>query len=339
MIDDVSVWIPRVGLEFACRAFGVAPRTWRHHQQQARGELPRRASRSTGIPRRPHPAKLSDTEEAVVLGVLCEERFVDVGVAEIYATLLDEGTYLCSQATMHRILRDHQLAGQRRQRQPGEHHSKPRVVATAPNMVWVWDISRLPGPVRGVFFYLYVIWDLWSRKAVGWCIHATETAAVAERLITVTATREHVHRHQLIIHSDRGAQMTAGTISELYDILGIRRSLSRPRVSNDNPHAEAGFKTLKYRPDWPQRFDSVADAESHCEIFFGWYNDEHHHSGIGLLTPSDRHAGNGTRINTARQAVLDDAYRRHPERFPNGQPRAPKQPARVWINPTELHAR
>jgi putative transposase len=273
----------------------------------------------------------------VVVEVLCSERFVDAGVAEIYATLLDEGIYLCSDSTMHRILRERGLSGQRRQRQPGRHH-KPRLVATAPNVVWVWDISRLPGPVQGVWFYLYTVWDLWSRKVVGWTVDDTETAAVAEKLMMVACRREHVARHQLIIHSDRGAQMTAGTITELYDLLGIRRSLSRPRVSNDNPHAEAGFKTLKYRADWPGRFTDLAHATSHCEAFFGWYNVEHHHTGIGLLTPNDRHAGNGHTINIARQKVLDAAYQQHPERFPNGHPQPPKQPTRVWINPTSTHA-
>lgn len=338
LIADISRWAPLVGTELACTAFGVPPRTWRHHQQKDRGALPVRPSTATGLPRRSHPAKLSEAEQAQVLKVLCSERFVDVGVAEIYATLLDEGIYLCSDSTMHRILRDHGLAGQRRQRQPGRHH-KPRLVATAPNMVWVWDVSRLPGPRKGVWFYLYTIWDLWSRKAVGWTIHDTETAAIAEKLITVTARRQRVKRHQLTIHSDRGAQMTAGTITELYDVLGVRRSLSRPRVSNDNPHAEAGFKTLKYRPDWPTRFTDIDHATTHCDTFFKWYNNEHHHTAIGLLTPNDRHAGNGHTINTARQTVLDAAYRAHPERFPNGHPHPPHQPARVWINPNQIKSK
>lgn len=336
MTEPILLWAPRVGVGLACVAFGVSPRSWRHHLQRSRGELPHRRSTATGLPRRPHPAKLTPVEEQVVLDLLCSSRFVDVGVAEMYATLLDEGTYLCSESTMHRILREHGLSGQRRQRQPGRHH-KPRLVATAPNMVWVWDISRLPGPRQGVWFYLYTIWDLWSRKVVGWTVHDTEIAAVAEKLITVTCGRERVPRHRLIIHSDRGAQMTAGTITELYDVLGIRRSLSRPRVSNDNPHAEAGFKTLKYRSDWPGRFTDLKHATRHCEQFFGWYNAEHHHSGIGLLTPNDRHNGNGHAINIARQTVLDTAYTTHPERFPNGHPNPPRQPTRVWINPSSQH--
>jgi len=335
---DIESWSPRVGVTLAATAFGVTPRTWRHHQQKQRGELAARPSRSTGRPRRAHPAKLGAAEEQAVVDVLCSARFVDAGVAEVYATLLDEGTYLCSESTMHRVLNDRGLAGQRRQRRAGHHH-RPRLVATAPNMVWCWDISRLPGPAKGTFFYLYSVWDLWSRKTVGWCVDIEETAAIAERLISTIAHREGVQRHQLIIHSDRGAQMTSGTLTELYDTLGVRRSLSRPRVSNDNPHAEAGFKTLKYRPDWPTRFATLPDAIAHCERFFDWYNNQHHHSGIGMLTPTDRHDGNGARINTARQAVLDTAYAEHPERFPNGRPTPPNQPARVWINPTEQHAR
>ena len=263
----IEAWTLRVGVTLACKSQGVAPRTWRHHQQKKRGELPSRPSRATGEPRRAHPAKLSDAEEQAVLDVLCEPRFVDVGVTEVYATLLDEGTYLCSESTMHRILREHGLSGQRRQSSARVGHPKPRVVATAPNMVWCWDISRLPGPHKGVWFYLYAIWDLWSRKTVGWCIDTTETARVAEQLIKRTVEREKVEPHQLVSHSDRGAQMIAGTITELYDTLGLRRSLSRPRVSNDNPHAEAGFKTLKYRPDWPDRFNTIEEAIVHCETF------------------------------------------------------------------------
>lgn len=337
-IDDeitelIGEWTGRVGVGLACRAFGVPERTWRHHRQRLRGELPVRRSRATGQPRRAHPAKLSEEETARVLAVLCEPRFADSGVTEIWATLLDEGVYLCSESTMHRILREHGLAGQRRQHPGRVGHSRPRVVATAPNMVWCWDITRLRGPARGIWFYLYVIYDLWSRKAVGWCVHPEEHAKTAYRLIEYTARRERVDRHQLIIHSDRGAQMTSGTLTDLYDTLGIRRSLSRPRVSNDNPHAEAGFKTLKYRPDWPEQFDRIDDAVAYCEQFFWWYNVEHHHSGIGLLTPHDRHTGNGHRVHQARQHTLDQAFKAYPERFPNGRPTPPEQPAKVWINP------
>lgn len=237
---------------------------------------------------------------------------------------------------MHRVLAERGLTGERRQSPPRDRAAKPRVVATAPNQVWVWDISRLPGPTKGAWFYLYVIWDLWSRKIVGWTVDLVETAQVAERLIDVTAEREQVDRHQLIIHSDRGAQMTSCTLTDLYDTLGVRRSLSRPRVSNDNPHAEAGFKTLKYRPDWPGSFADLDDAIAHCERFVEWYNFDHHHSGIGLVTPADRHAGRGAIIDRNRQSTLDQAYTNHPERFAHGRPRPPKQPDRVWINPPTI---
>jgi len=272
-------------------------------------------------------------EKDEVITELCSPRFCDVGVAEAWATLLDEGTYLCSSRTMHRILAEHDLTGERRQSAPRDRAAKPRVVATAPNQVWVWDISRLKGPSKGSWFYLYAVWDLWSRKVVGWTINTVETADIAHRLIDVTCSREGIDRHQLIIHSDRGAQMMSSTLTELYDQLGIRRSLSRPRVSNDNPHAEAGFKTLKYRPDWPGTFETLKEATGHVESFMNWYNNDHHHSGIGLVTPADRHAGRGPAIDTARQTTLDAAYAKHPERFAHGRPTPPKQPDRVWINP------
>jgi len=278
---------------------------------------------------------LSREEKDAVVEVLCSPRFCDVGVAEAWATLLDEGVYLCSQRTMHRLLAERDLTGQRRQSAARPRAPKPRVVACAPNQVWVWDISRLPGPGKGSWFYLYVIWDLWSRKIVGWTIDDAETAEIAERLIGVTAQRETIDRFQLIIHSDRGAQMTSLTLTELYDQLGVRRSLSRPRVSNDNPHAEAGFKTLKYRPDWPGSFTTLTTAIAHCERFVDWYNFDHHHTGIGLLTPADRHAGRSATINTARQTTLNQAYTAHPERFTH-PPTPPKQPDRVWINPPTI---
>jgi putative transposase len=243
----VASWEPRIGRLRACRAFGINERTWRHHHQNERGDARHRHSRATHGPPKPHPAQLTQPEKDAVVEVLCSPRFCDVGVAEAWATLLDEGTYLCSIRTMHRILAERDLTGERRQQPGRDRAAKPRVVATAPNQVYVWDISRLKGPGKGFWFYLYAIWDLWSRKIVGWTIDTTETADIAHHLIDVTCGREGVDRFQLIIHSDRGAQMMSVTLTELYDQLGVRRSLSRPRVSNDNPQAEAGFKTLKYR--------------------------------------------------------------------------------------------
>lgn len=279
-----------------------------------------------------HPATLTRDEENQVIDLLCSPRFSDVGVTEAWATLLDEGTYICSVSAMHRILQKKGLNGGRRQAAKRQRHRKPRVAATAPNMVWCWDISRVPGPSKGFWFYLYTIWDLWSRYVVGWTVAGAEGSATAEVLISTAATRQQVERYTLVIHSDRGAQMTSQTLTDLYDDLGVRRSLSRPRTSNDNPHAEAGFKTLKYRPGWPGKFDTIDEATVYCEQFFGWYNYEHHHSGIGLLTPADRHQGNGPLINQARQTVLNNAYEKHPERF-NTRPQPPGQPQQVWINP------
>lgn len=335
-MNAVRAWEPRIGRTQACRAFGINERTWRHYHQQERGETPDRGSRARHGPPKPHPARLSPTEQDTVIEALCSPRFCDVGVAEAWATMLDEGVYLCSARTMHRVLAERDLTGDRRQSPPRDRAGKPRVVATAPNQVWVWDISRLRGPRKGCWFYLYVIWDLWSRKIVGWSVDTVETGETAHHLIRVTCDREGVARFQLIIHSDRGAQMMSGTLTDLYDALAVRRSLSRPRVSNDNPHAEAGFKTLKYRPDWPGSFDDIDDAVEHCARFVDWYNYEHHHTGIGLITPADRHAGRGASIDRARQATLDQAYDAHPERFPHGRPRPPKQPDRVWINPPTI---
>lgn len=334
----VEAWAPRIGVGCACRAFGIDQRTWRHHCQKQRGELPERPSRAKHGPVKPHLASLTLEERDAVVEVLCSTRFSDVGVLETWATLLDEGTYLCSARTMHRVLAERDLTGERRQSGRRDRAGRPRVVATAPNQVWCWDITRLAGPLKGSWFYLYVVFDLWSRKAVGWCVDRAETAEIAEHLIAVTCRRENVDRYQLIIHSDRGAQMVSVTLTELYDLLGIRRSLSRPRVSNDNPQAEAGFKTLKYRSDWPGRFASMADAVEHCARFFAWYNVEHHHTGIGLLTPDDRHAGRGQMIGRERQATLDRAFCARPERFGGGRPSPPVQPERVWINPPSVGA-
>ncbi len=338
-MNGVIAWEPRIGRTQACRAFGIHERPWRHHCQDQRGDARERKSRAREGPPKPHPAKLTEEEKRKVLDVLCSPRFCDVGVTEAWATLLDENTYLCSPRTMHRILAEQDLTGERRQSGTRDKAGRPRVVATAPNQVWCWDITRLAGPSRGVWFYMYVIYDLWSRKIVGWTIDKAETAEVAENLITVTCGWENVAEHQLTIHSDRGAQMTSQTLADLYDVLGVRRSLSRPRVSNDNPHAEAGFKTMKYRSDWPGSYETIEDAMQHCESFVNWYNHEHHHTGIGLLTPADRHAGRGQAISRARQATLDQAFEEYPERFPGGRPVPPLVPERVWINPPVTEAK
>lgn len=329
----MDAWIPRVGIERACRAFGVSPRTWRHRRQAAEGRLPQRPSRA--IPPEEHktnPLRIPDPERDRIAAVLCEDRFCDLAPAQVYATLLDEGVYLCGWRSMYRILDERGLVRERRRGHRRRGHEPPRLVATGPNQVWSWDISRLRGPALRQWFYLYVILDIFSRKIVAWSIDVVESDKVAHRLITVACRRNQINPDQLTLHSDRGAQMTAHTIAELLEDLGVTRSLSRPRTSNDNAYSEANFKTAKYRPDYPARFESIDDARSWMRRFVAWYNHDHYHSGIGYLHPADVHAGRAAETVAARQAVLDAAYHAHPERFINGPPTADPAPIEAWIN-------
>jgi len=252
--------------------------------------------------------------------------------AQVYATLLDEGRYLCSERTMYRILHEKDLVRERRRGHRRRGHSPPMVQADAPNQAWTWDISRLRGPVLRCWFYLYVVLDIFSRKIVAWSIDTVESDKVAKRLITQACTREGIHPDTLTLHSDRGAQMTSNTIAELLEDLGVTRSLSRPRTSNDNPFSESNFKTTKYRPDYPDRFDSLEAARAWMRRFAIWYNHEHYHSGIAYLHPVDVHNGTAGQVVTARQEVLDGAYTNNPERFRNHRPRAAHPPTEAWIN-------
>ena len=263
---------------------------------------------------------------------MCERRFCDLAPAQVYATLLDEGVYLASVSTMYRILREENLTGERRRGHRRRGHTAPQLSADGPCQVWSWDISRLCGPGPRDWFYLYVILDIFSRKIVGWCVDTEETETVAKRLITVTCKRENIAPDQLALHSDRGTQMTSITIAELLEDLAVTRSLSRPRVSDDNPYSEAAFKTVKYRPSYPDRFDSIDHARAWMRDFVAWYNTEHYHSGIGYLHPADLHNGTAETVIDARQEVLDAAYQAHPERFIAGPPKAARPPAAAWIN-------
>jgi putative transposase len=329
----VESWAPRVGLGRACRAFGVAERTFHHRRAVAQGRLPPRPSRAK--PPEEHqrvPWRIPDAERDHIKTVLCSDRFGDLAPAQVYATLLDEGTYLCSDRTMYRILHEAGLVRERRRGHRRSGHAQPRVHATAPNQAWSWDISRLRGPVVRCWFYLYVVLDIFSRKIVGWSIDTVESDKVAKRLINTACTREGINPDQLILHSDRGAQMTGNTIAELLEDLGVTRSLSRPRTSNDNPYSEANFKTAKYRPDYPDRFESLEAARSWMRRFARWYNHEHYHSGIAYLHPADVHTGRAVEIVAARQHVLDAAYAANPERFRHRPPRAASPPIEAWIN-------
>lgn len=333
MTASVDEWAARVGVDRACRAFGLAPRTYRRRRQAAEGRLPARPSQAK--PREEHkavPWKIPEAERGEVRAVLCEERFADLAPAQVYAALLDEGRYLCSERTMYRILHEADLVGERRRGHRRSGYEPPRVQATGPNQAWSWDISRLRGPAPRSWFYLYVVLDIYSRKIVAWSIDTIESDKVAKRLIARACEREGINPDELTLHSDRGAQMTSTTMAELLEDLGVTRSLSRPRTSNDNPYSEANFKTAKYRPDYPDRFASIDEARTWMRRFARWYNHEHYHSGIGYLHPADVHAGTAHETVAARQDVLDDAYARHPERFRHRPPRAAAPPAEAWIN-------
>ena len=316
-----------VGTQAACQALGMSRATVYRH----------RRPRPTPAPR-PRPARaLTAAERDAVRGELHQSRFVDLAPAEVYATLLDEGRYLCSLRTMYRVLA---AAHEARERRNQLRHvaPTPELLATRPNEVWSWDITKLLGPAKWTYFYLYVNLDIFSRYVVGWMVAHQERAALAERLIEVACETQEIVPGQLTIHADRGASMTSKPVALLLADLGITRTHSRPHVSNDNPFSEAQFKTLKYRPAFPTRFGAIQDARAHCHVFFPWYNTEHHHSGLGLLTPADVHHGRAEQRVAARATVLATAYAAHPERFPAGQPQPPAWPGEVWINPPKTRA-
>ena len=318
-------------VESQCDEFGVAPicdalgvsRATLYRSRKPRTE---RAPRSS--PRR----ALSVDERKRVLGVLHESRFVDLAPAEVYATLLDEGTYVCSERTMYRILAENSQVRERRDVLRHKDHPRPELVATRSNELWSWDITKLHGPAKWTYFYLYVILDVFSRYVVGWMVAHRETAALAQKLIAQTCKRQRIEPETLTIHADRGTSMTSKPVAFLMADMGVTKTHSRPHVSNDNPFSEAAFKTLKYRPDFPNRFGCVEDARSHCIDFFAWYNEAHRHSGLDLHTPHDVHHGLADARTTQRTAVLRTAFLAHPERFPHGLPTAVRPPREVWIN-------
>jgi putative transposase len=279
---------------------------------------------------------MDDEERQTVLDVLHEPRFADLAPAQVFATLLEEGRYLCSLRTMHRILGEHAEVRERRDQLRHPAYARPELLATRPNELWSWDITKLLGPQKWTYFYVYVILDVFSRYVVGWMVAHRESAALAEKLIEETCVRQRIESGQLTLHADRGSSMTSKPVAFLLADLGVTKTHSRPHVSDDNPFSEAHFKTMKYRPDFPDRFGELEDARAFCCDFFAWYNDEHHHSALGLLTPGDVHHGRTQQRTAERQAVLDRAFAAHPERFPHGRPIAPRPPREVWINkPTQ----
>jgi putative transposase len=323
-VDDLAA---AVGVVEACRVLG-APRSSYYRARQ----LPETAPPSP--PERAVPARALGAEErAAVRDVLNSPRFQDCAPREVYATLLDEQVYLCSWRTMYRILATADEVRERRDQLRRPTYTKPELLATRPNQLWSWDITKLKGPATWSYYYLYVILDVFSRYVVGWMISERETAELAEAFIAETCAKEGICRDQLTLHADRGSAMTSKSVAHLLVDLGVTKTHSRPHVSNDNPYSEAQFKTLKYRPDFPAQFGSLADARAWARPFFQWYNHDHYHSGIGLLTPATVHGGQAVETITARQQVLLAAYQAHPERFVRGAPTPPSLPTAVWINP------
>jgi putative transposase len=304
----------------ACELLGWS-RATHYRGQRPVGSRPAR--------RRPAPPNaLSAAESARVLAELNSTRFADKSVGQCWATLLDEGTYLCSMSTMHRLLRRAGQAGDRRRQATHPTRARPELLATAPGHVWSWDITKLRGPARGVYYDLYVILDIYSRYVVGWTVAARESAEIAEDMIAAAVTR---HGPPRTLHADRGTSMTSKPVAQLLVDLGVERSHSRPHVSNDNPYSEAAFKTLKYAPAFPDRFGCLADARAFCERFFDYYHHQHHHSGLGWHTPASVHHGTAAQVRAQRAATLNTAYQANPTRFTR-RPQPPRLPQTAWIN-------
>ena len=326
MMDAVEKLSGEVPLDQTCQALGVSRATF--YRQRRQKETLRTEHRAMSSPR-----GLSAEEREQVRGILNSERFMDKAPREVYATLLDEGKYHCSVRTMYRILSANIAVRERRNQRKHPNYKKPELLATGPNQVWSWDITKLLGPEKWNYFHLYVILDIFSRYVVGWMLARREEANLASRLIRETVEKQNVTEDQLTIHSDRGPSMASQTVAQLLTSLGVVKSHSRPHTSNDNPFSESQFKTMKYRPEFPKRFGSFEDARAFCRAFLDWYNNEHYHTGIGLLTPSMLHYGMGEKVIEERTHVLQDAYEVHPERFVRGCPKPQTLPAAVWINP------
>jgi putative transposase len=326
----------RTGIHEACLSLGI-PRATFYRQRPVLGPLPSGESPTetpTPQPTRPRPARaLQLKEQQQVLAALHSERFQNLAPAAVHAQLLDEGQYLCSPRTMYRLLASQGEVRERRDQRTHPPYQKPELLATAPNQVWSWDITKLRGPVKWTYFYLYVVLDIFSRYVVGWMVAERESATLAQQLLKETIDKHGVVPGQLTIHSDRGRVMRSKSLALLYADLGIAKSFSRPYVSDDNPYSESQFRTLKYHPEFPDRFGCVFDVRAHCQVFFPWYNDEHRHSGLGMLTPRNVHYGETQVVLAQRQAALDAAYAAHPERFVRRPPAAVAPPTSAWINP------
>ena len=327
MIDLAKQLSPDVGKKAACEAF-LVPRATFYRYQDRRTHVD-----DTVNNQRSSPLSLSCEERQQVIDILHSDRFVDDTPYQVYATLLDEGNYHCSIRTMYRLLAaEHGCVKERRKHVHRPNYVKPELLATSQNQVWSWDITKLKGPVKWTYYHLYVILDIFSRYVVGWMIAHREQDALAKRLIEDSCIKQNIERDQLLVHADRGPSMRSKAVAHLLAELGVTKTHSRPYVSNDNPYSEAQFKTLKYCPEFPERFGSIQDARSFCQRFFIWYNKHHHHSGIALLTPEQVHYGMADQMYRQRAAVLLSAFKRNPIRFKGKMPVPEKLPKAVWIN-------
>lgn len=313
----------------ACQALGVIRSSYYRHNRRPLEVPPQQLSES-----KPHPRALPTESRKEVREILNSERFCDKPPRQVYATLLDEDeVYLCDWRTMYRILEDNDEVKERRRKHQRRQYQKPELVATGVNQVWTWDITKLKGARTWEYFHLYVIIDIFSRYVVGWMLADRECKLLAKKLIQESCEKQGIEEGQLTLHSDNGPSMKSITVSQLLVVLGVTKSHSRPYVSNDNPFSEAQFKTVKYHPSFPERFEDEQVAWSFCREFFRWYNDEHYHTGINLLRPHDLHYGLAEEVLQKRQLVLDRAYKEHPERFVRGRPSVGEVPQAVWINP------
>jgi putative transposase len=326
--EAVTLLAPVAGVGAACAALAAPRASWYRWSAPS-------AAAPAASPAKPtaHPRALSPTEGAAALDALHSPRFRDRAPAEVFATLLDEGVYLASERTMYRLLAAAAETGERRNQLAHPAYARPELLAAAPNEVWSWGITKLLGPAKWTYFYLYVILDIFSRYVVGWMVAHREAAALAERLIAETAAEQAIPPGRLTVHADRGASMTSKPVAFLLADLGIAKSHSRPHVSDDNPFSEAQFRTLKYCPEFPGRFASIEEARAFCQSFFRWYNAEHRHSGIAMLTPEMVHFGQAQSVLARRGRVLADAYAAHPERFVRRPPEPQALPTAAWINP------
>ena len=325
MIEEaVEEITPIVGTRPACRALGAAHATVYRRRRPPEPRPPR--------PRLAPARALSDAERQAVLAELRSERFVDSSPAQVWATLLDEGRYLASECTMYRLLAARGEVSERRDQLAHPAYERPELLAERANEVWSWDISKLKGPAKWTYFYLYAVLDVFSRYAVAWTVQQRESGPVAEALIAQAIAQQQISRDTLTVHADRGSSMTSKPVAMLLADLGVTKTHSRPYTSTDNPYSEAQFKTLKYRPGFPARFDSIEHARAFCREFFGWYNHDHRHSGIGLMSPATVHYGRAEQAHAERLRVLDAAYAATPERFVRRAPTPPPIPVAAWIN-------